>query len=323
MTKKKLIAVILVVSFVLFCGASYLNFSSALKHAESECNAAFSADVSNVRGKIAQFNQSEEKDVENLQENLRINSVLFNSDLNENRAYAYAVTDREGNVIFESESGVWFWNGRDTEYISLEKYMTPEIKKEISDFKKKSEGDFLLASKLCVNLTDGVYVPVSLEITDNRFEPDNNESITVNFTDREVTDTFNEYLTCEFYNLENNPEYDEVGEKLEKKLKTFDYSCNASGSSEFFNQNTKAEMCVIETVGDYHFIGFVDCNLVKTALNSELFSGSMIKTAIVFVALTAAAFCFGTVKLKKRVTAAEMTAKSAMPENEKTKADNN
>lgn len=308
MTKKKLIAVLSVFALVLFCSTSYLNFLAAKEYAQTYCQAMRQASIANVRDELLSFAQREEKDFEELSESLRNAGVLFNSNQSENRFYAYAVADREGNVVFESESGIWFWNDRDTEFLSLEKYMTSEIKKEILDFKKKSEGDFWVASNLCVNLTDGVYVPVSLEITDNRLEPDNNESITVKFTDREVTHTFNEYLTCEFYNLEEAPEYDEVKEKLEKELQTFDYSCNARRS---LIDTVGEEIQIIETVGDYHFIGFVKYNLTRAALTSGFFREKMVITAFVFVVLTVAALGVAVAIFNKGASAEKKAKESA------------
>ncbi len=314
MTKKKLLALILAVSFIFFSGASFLNFSAAKEYARMECKTMYYSSIANVRDELLTFTQREEKDVEELQESLRNSSALFNSFLDENRTYAYVVADKEGNIVYESESGVWFWKDRDTQYLSLEKYMTSEIKKEILDFRKKSEGDHLLASTLCVNLTDGVYTPVSVEITDNHFSSDNDESLTVKFTDKEVTHTFYEYLTFEFYNLEDDPEYDETKEKLEQELKNYDYSCNARLS---LIDTQGGDIQVIETVGDYHFIGFVKYNLTRAALTSGFFGDRMLETAIVFVILTVVSLCIATVVFNKSVSAEKKEKKELLTEEEK------
>ena len=314
MTKKKLLALILAVSFIFFSGASFLNFSAAKEYARMECKTMYYSSIANVRDELLTFTQREEKDVEELQESLRNSSVLFNSFLDENRTYAYVVADKEGNIVYESESGVWFWKDRDTQYLSLEKYMTSEIKKEILDFRKKSEGDHLLASNLCVNLTDGVYTPVSVEITDNHFSSDNDESLTVKFTDKEVTHTFYEYLTFEYYNLEDDPEYDETKEKLEQELKNYDYSCNARLS---LIDTQGGDIEVIETVGDYHFIGFVKYNLTRAALTSGFFGNRMLETAIVFVILTVVSLCIATVVFNKSVSAEKKEKEELLTEEEK------
>lgn len=314
MTKKKLLALILAVSFIFFSGASFLNFLAAKEYARMDCKTMYYASIGNVRDELLSFTQREEKDIEELLESLRNSSVLFNSFLDENRAYAYVVADKEGNVVYESESGVWFWKDRDTQYLSLEKYMTSEIKKEILDFKKKSEGGHLLVSNLCVNLADGVYTPVSLEITDNHFSSDNDESLTVKFTDKEVTHTFYEYLTFEFYNLEDDPEYDEVKEKLEQELKAYDYSCNARLS---LIDTLGGNIEVIETVGDYHFIGFVEYNLTRAALTSGFFRNHMFETAIVFVILTAVSLCIASAVFNKSVSAEKKVKEEPPAEEEK------
>mgnify|MGYP003392848757 CR=1 FL=1 len=88
--------------------------------------------------------------------------------------------DKENNVIFRSESGVW-WVSHDNRedgfnYISLEEYMTPEIKKDLTKFLKKADGDILLPDKLNVNFSNGEYLPVSIEFTDNRFSHDEKEN---------------------------------------------------------------------------------------------------------------------------------------------------
>lgn len=319
MTKKKLIALILAVSFIFFCGASYLNFSAAKTYTENQNNSVYRKSLTEMHSVLATFNENEEKDFEYLQRRLRWNCPFIcsnNSNNSQNVAYAYALTDRQGNVVFSSESGVWFWVDRDMQYISLEKYLTPEIKEDLLKFLKKSDGDTLLPDKLNVNFSNGEYLPVSIEFTDNRFRHDEKEDerITVKLTDLEITHTFDsaDELTCELYNLKNDKSYDEINKAFEVELKTFDYASYSHNSTL-----GAEEQNIVIHEGDYFFIILVNIDLNKMALNSFFFRNQMFETAIVFVILTAAALCIATAVFNKSVSAEKKVKEESLTEEEK------
>lgn len=316
MTKKKLLALILAVSFIFFGGASFLNFSAAKNYTVTENGYVYDKSLTEMHSALAAFNENEEKDFEYLQRSLRGRCSYINSDRSENVAYAYALTDKQGNVIFSSESGVWFWVDRDMQYISLEEYMTPEIKKDLTKFLKKADGDILLPDKLNVNFLNGEYLPVSIEFTDNRFNHNEkeNERITVKFTDLETTHTFDssDELICELYNLENDNSYDEINEALDLELKTFDYASESHCS----RLGTKEQNIVIDE-GDYFFIILVKIDLNRMVLNSSFFGNQMLGTAIVFIILTAAALGIATVVFNKSFSKDKRTKEESYTEEEK------
>lgn len=319
MTKKKLLALILAVSFIFFGGASFLNFSAAKNYTVTKNSNEYDKSLTEMHSVLAAFDENEEKDFEYLQRSLRWSCPFIcsnNSNKSKNVAYAYALTDKQGNVIFSSESGVWFWVDRDMQYISLEEYMTPEIKKDLTKFLKKADGDILLPDKLNVNFSNGEYLPVSMEFTDNRFKHDEKESerITVKFTDLETTHTFDssDELICELYNLENDNSYDEINEALDLELKTFDYASESHCS----RLGTKEQNIVIDE-GDYFFIILVKIDLNRMVLNSSFFGNQMLETAIVFIILTAAALGIATVVFNKSFSKDKRTKEESYTEEEK------
>lgn len=316
MTKKKLLALIMAVSFIFFSGASFLNFSAAKNYTVTKNGYVYDKSLTEMHSVLAAFNENEEKDFEYLQRSLRGRCSYIKSDRSENVAYAYALTDKQGNVIFSSESGVWFWVDRDMQYISLEEYMTPEIKKDLTKFLKKADGEILIPDKLNVNFSNGEYLPVSMEFTDNRFNHDEkeNERITVKFTDLETTHTFDssDELICELYNLENDNSYDEINEALDLELKTFDYASESHCS----RLGTKEQNIVIDE-GDYFFIILVKIDLNRMVLNSSFFGNRMLETAIVFVILTVVSLCIATVVFNKSVSAEKKEKEELLTEEEK------
>lgn len=318
MTKKKLLALILAISFIFFSGASFVNFLAAKAYTEKQNQSAYYESTDEMHSVLAAFNEKEEKDFEYLQRSLtrRGSFICSNNSSNpQNFVYAYALTDKQGNVVFRSESGVWFWVDRDMQYISLEEYMTPEIKKDLKKFLKKADGDTLIPDKLNVNFSNGEYLPVSMEFTDNRFKHDEKESerITVKFTDLEITHTFDasDELTCELYNFENDKSYNEINKELDLELKTFDYASDF----HYSRMGTKEYNIVIDE-GDYFFIILVKIDLNRMALNSSFFfSNRMFETAIVFVILTAVSLCIASAVFNKSVSA-EKKAKEEPPAEE-------
>lgn len=319
MTKKKLLALILAVSFIFFSGASFLNFSAAKNYVETKNSNEYDKSLTEMHSVLAVFDENEEKDFEYLQRSLRWSCPFIcsnNSSNPQNFVYAYALTDKQGNVIFSSESGVWFWVDRDMQYISLEEYMTPEIKKDLKKFLKKADGEILIPDKLNVNFSNGEYLPVSMEFTDNRFKHDEKEGerITVKFTDLETTHTFDssDELICELYNLENDKSYDEINKALDLEIKSFDYA----SESHYSRLGTREQNIVIDE-GDYFFIILVKIDLNRMVLNSSFFGNRMLETVIVFVVLTVVSLCIATVVFNKSVSAEKKEKEELLTEEEK------
>ncbi|MBQ3045178.1 MAG: HAMP domain-containing histidine kinase [Clostridia bacterium] len=291
MTKKKMISIIMLVVFVLFIGASYLNFLGARSNVKSEMETKCIATASDVRESIKEYSERDEKDFEELHENFR-NTLLFSSNRAEYDTYAYALTDMQGNILCKSESGVWFWHDKGTEYISLEEYITPEIKAELTDFIKTADGDILLPHELNLNYNGEVFTPVSVVFTDNIFpgDPeDGDEFITFSFNDLEVTHVFNggDGLVCELYNLYGDAGYGELNTELDEKIKDLSFLLNGTAgySSSGFDYNND-RFQVIEASGDYIFIGFARYNPNLKALTSLFFYNQTIITVCVFLILT-------------------------------------
>lgn len=310
---------ILAVSFIFFSGASFLNFSAAKNYVETKNSNEYDKSLTEMHSVLAVFDENEEKDFEYLQRSLRWSCPFIcsnNSSNPQNFVYAYALTDKQGNVIFSSESGVWFWVDRDMQYISLEEYMTPEIKKDLKKFLKKADGEILIPDKLNVNFSNGEYLPVSMEFTDNRFKHDEKEGerITVKFTDLETTHTFDssDELICELYNLENDKSYDEINKALDLEIKSFDYA----SESHYSRLGTREQNIVIDE-GDYFFIILVKIDLNRMVLNSSFFGNRMLETAIVFVILTVVSLFIATVVFNKSVSAEKKEKEELLTEEEK------
>ena len=287
MTKKKLVALVLVCAFVFFGGASYLNFKAAKKYVLNDMILAHNVTIQEVHDAISLFYKCEDKysaedNLINLHENL-CNTPLFSFYNSEHMAYAYVLTDRQGNIILKSESGVWLDNGA---YIPLDKYLTPEIKNDLIEFNKKTEGDRLMANEVNLGFNGSELIPVSIifddEISSSREE--NNKYLTVSFNDHDIAKTFNA-MTLELYNLYDDEAFEDVNAMLEEELENFDYLTNHKRSVTIYSEDTYFP--VIETEGDYHFIGYAKYKPFNKALTSEFFYNQMITTALIFVILTA------------------------------------
>ena len=112
MTKKKLQGIILLCVLLLFCCAEAMNYMSSLNYVEQNIGKFWNS-KDYVYDQISEFEQSEEKDLIKLHNRLSYytpNNYTF-SDL----PYAYGMIDREGNIIFKSGSGVW-WYDEKNEY---------------------------------------------------------------------------------------------------------------------------------------------------------------------------------------------------------------
>ncbi len=164
MTKKKMIAVVLIGVFVLYGCAIAANYTSAL---EVVCDKA-----DDWWGHIAQSNllsdfiDSGETDFSVLHRTLYYKSpknVTF-MDL----PYSYMVVDRDKNVIIQSGSTVWARARTDEPdcYIPLEPYMTSEIKAEILEFKKSALNESINIDEIEIRQESGVCIPVSVTFED-------------------------------------------------------------------------------------------------------------------------------------------------------------
>ena len=167
MTKKKMIACVLVGIFVLYsCGVAMIvlsSFETEAKNMHQYFSYLQNLDlVEYYNGYMFDFPEIHKRADLNL--NVPSSSKVFKP------GYAYAFIDNEKNTVFESSSTVWYYEFDTGEnyYFPLEEYMTPKIKAEILDFQKSNSFDSIRLTQMEVNLHAEPYRPVSLTFTNGQ-----------------------------------------------------------------------------------------------------------------------------------------------------------
>lgn len=291
MTKKKLTAIVLLGSLMMFICATVINYFSALEDLLGELN--------NYDGYLRTSNVIydfvEEKSEDYVSLHRRIESYNPETALNCDPSYAYAFLDENGNILFKSESGVW-WSEYDEEtkqscmnYASIEEYMTPEIKKEILRFKRQSgHGNILVHELSCY--TDGEKkIPVSIVLGDQK-----GHYITIRLNDLEENEWINrendEYLTLSwrFYDLDENSidhiYYLKAQKQLEKEIAEYDFDKNGTGGGGYLSSG---EMGLHSHWDRYSFFIIVRYNPFVKTVTSDYFLYLTFYTAIIFAFATA------------------------------------
>lgn len=272
MTKKKMIAVVLIGVLVLYGCAMSANYTSALSVV---CDKADDWWGQVGRGNIlTTFVDSGETDFS-----------VFHRTLNEKTPhnitfmdlpYAYMVVDRDKNVIIQSGSTVWARMRTDEPdcYILLEPYMTSEIKAEILEFKKSALNESINIDEIEIRQESDVCIPVSVTFEDLR---GNMKKIQFNDgrADRILTED-NAAFELVLYDLDekayDHKHYLEAQEAVRKEVEEYIFtenmgggggSCFTAGGEIDYRASFKGYLFVIssrynsfeKTISSYHFLG--------------------------------------------------------------------
>lgn len=224
MTKRKMKCMILAGILVLFFCATLMNYWSADEYVEQDMNRFWSSTASDEF--LHEFFESEEKDTTELHRKLTFGSNPVYATFVK-PSFAFAMIDKDKNVLFRSESGIW-WTDFDNrsdgyEYVSIEEYMTPELKKEFVRFEKKANDRSLLPVCIELHFDGEKYHPVSITLDDQR-----NDIRKFTFTDLAVTETVydkNHSIRLYLYDIKetgiDHKYYKIVNKELDRSIEEF------------------------------------------------------------------------------------------------------
>ena len=300
MTKKKLTAVILLGSFMMFICATFINYFSALEDMLENVRQNYKSTYSDE--KIVDYIEGRIENIENLHRNILGYDPVTTLT---KPAYAFALVDKNKNVLFKSENGLWWsiydekTNQSSMNYASIEEYMTSEVKSEIMKFKKQSgHGNILihgikrasghgnvLVKLINFNTSTGKDIPVSFVLSDQKggYSTVKLNDYTV---DKTVTDDLETIISWRFYDLDENSidhkYYQKTMTKLEKAILEYEYNENDGGGG-FFSSGEFNHCSVID---GYAFFMYVEYSPFHKTITSEFFWALTFYTAIIFAFAT-------------------------------------
>lgn len=280
MTKKKMVALIIIGVVVLFSCSTVINYFSALEMTLDNLQGFWNS-MYTIEDDINNFIS----DINDVSRRITFSSPVYGTF--SKPSFAFAMLDRNGEVVFKSESGIW-WKGYDEEnfnYLSLEPFLRDDLRKEILKFQKESDDRFLIMRELKVHFNGEEYFPVSFVLDNQR-----KELRTFILSDFEPTQTIRESKAYLYYSLYD---FDKIGidhkyflksqEKLQNKIENFVFKTNDYGGGGGFFGGGAMDY---ESVGDdYAFFYFVDYSeFYKTVSSNEFFSMTFYMTIMFFIA---------------------------------------
>ncbi len=283
MTKKKMTVTIVLCVFLLFCCAEAMNYMSALNYVEQNIGKYWNSKTY-ADEKVNEFEQSEEKDPEKLHYWLSYytpSNFTF-CDL----PYAYGMIDREGNILLRSESGVWWYDDESEEYnyVSLEGYLTSEIKRDIIKFKRQSGHGNLLVDEVEIYTSYGYMIPVSITLNDQR---GNYKKFKFSNTIPTQTIGENQILKWVFYDLNeksiDHRYYEKITAEVEEMLKSYEFSENSGGGGF----RSAGYMYWDYSFDNYYYAVVCDYSTFHTTITSEMFVALTVYTLILFAVAAA------------------------------------
>ena len=152
MTKKKMVALIIVGITVLFSCSTVINYFSASEIVHENLKDFWNS-MAMVDDDIVNFRS----DINDISRRIMFSSPEHGTF--SKPSFAFAMVDRYGKVLFKSESGIW-WKGYDEEkfnYISLEPFLRDELREEILKFQKESDDRYLIMRELKVHFNGKEY----------------------------------------------------------------------------------------------------------------------------------------------------------------------
>lgn len=281
MTKRKMKCLVVLGVFALFICATLMNYWSAAGYVSQHLREFWSSTAANEF--IHQFYESEERDTVDLHRRMTLGHNPEYST-NVKPAFAFAMIDKDKNIVFKSESGIWWMSLKNPDegwkYISLEEYMTPELKEDLARYKKKAGGRSLIPISMEVNFDGEKYRPVSITLDDQR--DDVRKFI---FTDLEVTETVNETAFSMYYYLYDLYEtgidhiyYERVKEQVEETIANYEFT-DAEGGGGFFGAGRLEWNSRYE---DYAFFYVIEYNSFYKTVTSDMFIALTVYTAVLF-----------------------------------------
>ncbi len=281
MTKKKLKGIILLCVFLLFCCAEAMNYISTLNYVEQNIGKFWNSN-NYVYEQISEFEQSEEKDLIKLHNKLSYytpSNYTF-SDL----PYAYGMIDREGNIVFKSGSGVWWYDEQgDCNYVSLEGYLTSEIKRDIMKFKRQSGHGNLLVEEVEIYTSYGFTAPVSITLNDQ-----NGNYRKFKFSHTKPTQAISEDQISRwiFYDLNersiDHKYYEKITAEVEEMLTSYEFNDNSGGGGFRSAGYMYWDYCY----DDYYYAIVIDYSTFYTTVTSSMFGYLTVYTLILFAVAT-------------------------------------
>lgn len=285
MTKRRMQCLIVLGVFVLFICATLMNYMSAAEYVGQDMNSFWSSTMANEF--INQFYESEDRDTVNLHRQMTLGHNPEYSTFVK-PAFAFAMIDKDKNVVFKSESGIWWisdwishedpdegWN-----YISLEEYMTPELKKDLARFQKKVGQRSLLLRSMELNFDGEEYRPVSITLDDQE-----GDIRKFTFTDLEVTETVDESSYLMYYYLYDLYDtgidhfyYERVKEQLEETIASYEFT-DAECGGGFFGSGRMDWNFRYE---DYAFFYVIEYNCFYENITSDMFIVLTVYMAVLF-----------------------------------------
>lgn len=286
MTKRKMKCMIIVGILVLYMCATLMNYWSADEYVEQDMNRFWSSTVGDEY--LHEFFEDKNRDSVELHRMLTYGyNPVYGTSVKP--AFAFAMIDKDNNIIFRSESGVW-WVSHDNwgdgfDYISLEEYMTPELKKELARFERKAGNRSLMLRKMEVHYDGEKYFPVSITLDDQR-----DDVRTFTFTNLEATETIYETshsMYYYFYDIReygiDNYYYKIVNAELDETIKTFKFDDFEGGGG------TSGQGIVKWTsrYGDYAYFFLAKYNTFYEVITSDMFTTLTMFMSVMFAVVTA------------------------------------
>lgn len=289
MTKKKLIAFISLAFAVIMIITSVMLFYAYMPSVDYQLS---TLRVSNLLDDyIESYEKRYESETEltdNLDELFFSISKLDSPDF---LPVLYALIEPEtGEVVAKSTSYVTFMKNynSETEYLNIEPYLTPEIKKQISDYQKSIKQGVFYIYRMSFNTSTGEYIPVEMELGFyDKYEP-----CVVKFTDYKadleiVENTEFGLFNYVFYDLDesafNHRHYEWMNEFLNERIaevKAGDYSNSGGG----YSGNDKKYFVGIDFIGEKKYVSvFVSThNEYYDTLKHTSFTESLLLITILF-----------------------------------------
>lgn len=285
MTKRKIKCTIVAGVFVLYMCATLMNYWSADEFVEQDMNRFWSSTAANEY--LHEYFEGENSDTVELHRKLTYghNPVYATSV---KPAFAFAMIDKDNNVLLRSESGVW-WVSHDNwgdgfNYISLEEYMTPELKKELVRFQRKAGNRSLMLVSMDIHYDGEKYHPVSITLDNQR---DDVRKFT--FTELEATETVYETSHSMYYYLYDIKEYgidhfyyETVNAELDKTIEEFEFNDFEGGGG------TSGQGIIKWTSrhDDYAFFFLAKYNTFYEVITSDLFTTLTMFMSVMFAVVT-------------------------------------
>ena len=286
MSKRKMQCLILAGILVLFFCSTLMNYWSADEDVEQEMNRFWSSTVGDEY--LHEFFEGKNRDTVELHRMLTYGyNPVYGTFVKP--AFAFAMIDKDNNVVFRSESGVWWVNhdnwGDGFKYISLEEYMTPELKKELTRFERKAGDRSLMLRNMELHYDGEKYYPVSITLDDQR-----NDVRTFKFTDLETTETIYETSHSMYYYLYDIKEYGIdhsyykiVNAELDETIKNFKFDDFEGGGG------TSGQGIIKWTsrYDDHAFFFLAKYNTFYEVLTSDMFTTLTMFMSVMFAIVTA------------------------------------